>query len=183
MPSGMRYRMPSDAWPLHQLESDITPALVRQLEGLTSLAWSMKPQRRWQRDELSELVVERDGTIVGWAGWRERLHQGYIRLGLLAQSDDRDMASALVAHALLAIHAAYPQARVVVRLRDYQMGLHSALLDHNFRELGREALHIKHGRLQLVPKKVSRLFEIALDPLAGAPRPFSRGVPVYPGQK
>src|SRR5450759_1040201 len=37
LPIDSRYRMPQDAWPLHQLESAITPPLVRQLEGLTSL--------------------------------------------------------------------------------------------------------------------------------------------------
>jgi hypothetical protein len=161
MPSGARYRMPEDAWPLHQLESRLTPPLVRQLEGLTSQSIS----RLWtqntptavshQRNAL-ELVVERDGEIVGWIGWTARPRRGYIHLGLLIQDQDDagEMASALVAYALHTISTSHPQARIVVRLREYQLELRRVLLDYNFVEYGREALHIKHGRLQFMPKKV-----------------------------
>src|SRR5206468_8640791 len=31
LPEGSRYRMPQDSWPLHQLESAVTPPMVRQL--------------------------------------------------------------------------------------------------------------------------------------------------------
>ncbi|HZT96330.1 MAG TPA: GNAT family N-acetyltransferase [Chloroflexota bacterium] len=165
MPTGMRYRMPQDAWPLRQLENSQTPPLVSQLEGLTSLNWSMPPQRRWHRAEPSELVVEREGQIVGWVGWVFRgLPMGdheVVRLGLLTGTDDADMATSLIQYALHLIGSRHPHARVAVRLRDYQMPLHLSLLDLGFVEAARVSLHIKHGRLQLLPKKASRLLEFA----------------------
>ena len=69
--------MPQDSWPLHQLESDLTPPLVRQLEGLTSLDWS-RPVRR-----MSEIVVEREGRVVGWISWGVRLSPSYRRMAML----------------------------------------------------------------------------------------------------
>ncbi len=163
MPTGMRYRMPQDAWPLRQLESSQTPQMVSQLEGLTSLNWSMPRQRRWGKDRTSELVVERDGELAGWVGWVFVGVGGgcrdHVRLGILAHTDDTEMAAAMVEYALHAISGERPTARIIVRLRDYQMPLNRVLEDHGFTEVFRETLHIKHGRLQLLPKRVSRLLE------------------------
>jgi hypothetical protein len=84
------------------------------------------------------------------------------------------MADALLDYALHAISVTRPYAKVVIRLRDYQAALHHVVVDHGLREVARETLHIKHGRLQLVPKKVSRLLELA---------PTLRAFALEPGRK
>ncbi|GEM_PF-4303886 len=168
-PVGLRYRMPQDAWPLRQLESSQTPLLISQLEGLTSVSVNGPPNRRWRRDEPSELVIERDGELAGWIWWTRARSQDcreHVRLGILTQQDETAIASALLEYALHAIAGAGAGNRIVLRLRDYQMPLHSVVADHGFREVARETLHLKHGRLQVIPKKVSRLLELA--PRVGA---------------
>lgn len=178
MPIGMRYRMPQDAWPLRQLESSQTPQMISHLEGLTSANWSMPRVRRWGKDQTSELVVERDGELVGWVGWvfvgLGAGCQDHVRLGLLAHADDTDMAEAMLEYALHAISGERPTTRIIVRLRDYQMPLNRVLEDHGFTAVFRETLHIKHGRLQLLPKRVSRLLEFV---------PTVRAFSLEPGQK
>jgi hypothetical protein len=159
MPTGMRFRMPQDAWPLRQLENSQTPLLVSQLEGLTSLNWSTMRQLPFSKDEPTELVIERDGEIVGWAGWS--ILGEFVRLGLLSVLDDPDVAAALLEYALNFIAETHPTAQVIVRVRDYQDPLSQTLVDHGFGALGRETLHIKHGRLQMAPAKTSRLFDLA----------------------
>lgn len=161
MPVGMRYRMPQDAWPLRQLENSQTPPLVSELEGLTSLSWSMPSHRRWARNEQCELVVEREGQLVGWVGWK--FHRAgrreTARLGLLTGVDESDMASSLVQYALHLIGNENSHASVIIRLRDYQMASEMPFKDLGFEEACRESLHIKHGRLQFIPRKSARLLE------------------------
>lgn len=164
-PIGMRYRMPQDAWPLRQLENSQAPVLVSQLEGLTSLGWSTPVRRFLRKDEPTELVVEREGELVGWSGWTRACSgpgsSEYVRLGLLAQGGDVQMATALLDHSLHSINGEFPNLPVVIRLRDYQMRLQQVVLDQEFALTTRETLHIKHGRLQVLPKRVSRLLELA----------------------
>jgi hypothetical protein len=164
-PAGLRYRMREDDWPVRQLERSQTPPLINQLEGLTSSSWSAARARVLHRNEQTDLIIERDGDIVGWAGWsfvgaNQRLRE-HARLSLLTDIDHSDLASPLLDYALYAINSKRPNAQVIVRLRDYQESLQSALFDHDFDEGGRESLLIKHGRLEAVSKPARKLFELA----------------------
>lgn len=140
LPVDSRYRMPQDAWPLHQLESEITPPLVRQLEGLTSLDWSSKIRG------MSEIVVEREGRIAAWIGWGVNLGRGYAQIGMLIHPDHRDVAPFLLDHVL---RSAKPNARFVARVRDYQTDALTAFTDAGFTLVGEEILMVKHARVEL----------------------------------
>jgi hypothetical protein len=142
LPIDSRYRMPQDAWPLHQLESEITPALVRQLEGLTSLDWSSKIRG------MSEIVVERDGRLAAWIGWGVNLGHGYTQIGMLIHPDHRDVAPLLLDHVL---RSAGENARFVARVRDYQTHVLNAFTDAGFTLIEEEILMIKHARVELAP--------------------------------
>src|SRR5947209_7142493 len=131
-----RYRMPQDAWPLHQLESETTPALVRQLEGLTSSDWSHKSRG------MSEVVVEAEGRIVAWIGWGIKPHRGLVQLGLLVRPEYKHVGPRLVLHALQ--HA--PEgSRFAIRVREYQAEAIQACLDAGFQIVGEEPLMVKHA--------------------------------------
>lgn len=148
LPVDSRYRMPQDAWPLHQLESDVTPALVRQMEGLTSLDWSRRIR------EMSEIVVERDGRVVCWIGWGVKLGRDLFQIGLLIHPQYRDVAPPLLLHALRNVPA---RAQVLVRVRDYQHDVLNVFLDAGFEILGEETLMVKHARVEAVPVSRRRI--------------------------
>ncbi|GAC1319454.1 MAG: hypothetical protein NVS2B16_16020 [Chloroflexota bacterium] len=139
-----RYRMPQDAWPLHQLESDTTPALVRQLEGLTSSDWSHKSK------DMSEVVVEQDGRIVAWIGWGARRQHGTVELAMLVHPDYKDLANNLVAHAL---DRAPSHTRFVARVRDYRVETMRALTDMGFQIVGEETVMVKHAGVEVVQEE------------------------------
>ena len=119
----------------------------------------------FKKEEPTELVIERAGEMLGWVGWSfvgstpgEKEH---ARLGLMADGDHVDLAGPLLDYALYTIGAKRPNARAIIRLRDYQLELRAALEARGFQEMARNTLHIKHGRLQVVPKRVGKLFELA----------------------
>lgn len=135
LPPGSRYRMPQDAWPLHQLEHEITPPLVRQLEGITSLDWS-------DGKHGAEIVVERDGKIVAWIGWRAA--RGTFRpMGILVHHDHIDVGPELIHHALRETGTS----RALVRVRDYQAETISLLQAAGFEPIGEETLIVKYARV------------------------------------
>jgi hypothetical protein len=140
LPDDSRYRMPQDAWPLHQLESEITPPLVRQLEGLTSLDWSAKIRG------MSEIVVERDGRIAAWIGWGVNLGRGYTQIGMLIHPEHRDVGPVLLDHVL---DSSPPQARFVARIRDYQTDVLGVFSDAGFTTVAEEILMIRHAAIEL----------------------------------
>jgi hypothetical protein len=143
-PAGSRYRMPQDAWPLHQLANAVTPALVRQLEGSTSLEWSDRPGK------LVEIVVERAGQIVAWAGWQAKARQGSVPLGMVVHPSHADLARDLLSHVLEQAHTG---ARFVARVREYQESTVQAFLDAGFQLVARETVTVKHGLLVPAPVK------------------------------
>lgn len=144
-PPGSRYRMPQDAWPLHQLANAVTPALVRQLEGSTSLEWSDRPGK------LIEIVVERGGQIVAWGAWQPTPRQGQILLGMVTHPNHADLARDLLPHLLDQVPVAN---RLVARVREYQENVVQAFLDTGFQVTARETVTVKHGLL--VPAPVRR---------------------------
>jgi len=148
LPADSRYRMPQDSWPLHQLESEITPPLVRQLEGLTSLDWSQGAR------SVSEIVVEADGKVLAWIGWSRTATPGTFIVGLLLHPERNELASSLLGHV---VEQAGPQARFVTRVRDYQPETLNALLAAGFDIVGEEILMVRHGRVALVPAERTRL--------------------------
>ncbi|HEX6506853.1 MAG TPA: hypothetical protein VF221_04400 [Chloroflexota bacterium] len=157
-PLDSRYRMPQDDWPLHQLESQVTPALVRQLEGLTSLDWS-RPARR-----MSEIVVERDGKVVAWIGWGTHLGNEYRGIAALIHPDYMDLAPDLVAHAMTQVG---DRCRLVARVRDYHVQTLRVFTDAGFTVVAEELLLVKHGRVELAPVQKARLAVHAVPSIQG----------------
>jgi hypothetical protein len=149
-----RYRMPQDAWPLHQLESEVTPALVRQLEGLTSLDWSNKIRG------MSEIVVEGDGRVVSWIGWGVKLPRGHTQIGMLVHPRYKEAGPELLAHVL---RNAPPNTRFVARVRDYQNEALRAFSDAGFEVVAEEILMVKHARVELA-KEARRRMKVAPAP-------------------
>lgn len=148
LPLDSRYRIPADAWPLHQLETAITPPLVRQIEGLTSVEWSRSPR------DMSEIVVERDGRIVAWCGWGRRDGPRLIRVALMTEREHADAASDLVRHALKQVP---PGHRVVAQVRDYQVEAIRAFLEAGFQTVAEEVLLVKHAGVELARAERRRL--------------------------
>lgn len=181
LPDDSRYRMPQDAWPLHQLESETTPALVRQLEGLTSSDWSHAKR------DMTEIVIERDGHLVGWLSWDAKGRHGYARLGLLVHPAYRDVGPQLIAHAIAQAPTAL---RFVSRIRDYQVETLRSLTDAGFDITGEETLMVKHAGVQAVRTTGSKLRVSALTTITGVHTNFVTSgagiiyaVPPLTGQK
>jgi hypothetical protein len=140
--------MPQDAWPLHQLESDVTPPLVRQLEGLASIDWSRKDR------DMSEIVVERDGRVVAWVGWGARVAPDLIQVGLLGHPGYKEVGPSLLQHVLAQGSAG---SRYVARVRDYQVEALRTFLDAGFQDVVEEILMVKHARVELARVAKARL--------------------------
>lgn len=148
LPVDSRYRMPQDAWPLHQLESQITPPLVRQLEGLTSRDWSQGARG------LSEIVVERDGRTVAWIGWDPRKGKTTRQIDLLVEPEYRQLAPDLLEHVL---GQANPGTRFIARVRDYHPETVSVFVDAGFSVVCEEVLMVRHGGVELARTELARM--------------------------
>jgi hypothetical protein len=148
LPIDSRYRMPSDAWPLHQLEVETTPPLVRQIMGLTSLEWSHRIKG------MSEIVVERDGRIVAWMGWGVKVGPGLVQIGLLVHPQHKELAPDLLDHAVRQLE---PGSRYVSRLREYQVESLRTFLDAGFQIVAEETLMVKHAAVELARTVTGRV--------------------------
>ncbi len=138
LPADSRYRMPQDAWPLHQLENSLTPTLVRQMEGLTSLDWSPKARG------MQEIVVERDGEVVCWLGWGVKLRKDLQQIGLLVHPRYAELAPDLLAYA----QRNSPGIGFLARVRDYHSEALTAFLATGFEIVAEEILMVKHARVE-----------------------------------
>jgi hypothetical protein len=158
--------MPPDAWPLHQLEHEITPSLVRQFEGLTSLEWSQSKRG------VSEIVVEREGRIVAWIGWTTKARRGQASVGMLLHPEHRDLGADLLNHALKNLPTG---SRAVARVREYHVEALSVFADAGFRIASEQVLMVKHagvevarvpkGRVRVASVPGIRAFPVQLDAL------------------
>jgi len=157
LPDDSRYRMPQDAWPLHQLESEVTPPFVRQLEGLSSLDWSQK------RKTTSEIVIERDGKTVAWIAWGRKIGPTAQRIGMLVHPDHADLAPILVRHVQ---EQAGPDTTLIARIRDYHVESITALRDAGFETVREDVLMVRHGAL--VPAKARPRLRVAHAPSINA---------------
>lgn len=140
LPGDSRYRMPADAWPLHQLEQDLTPSPVRQLEGLSSVDWS--PRGR----DMTEIVVEQNGRLVAWIGWSTSRRGRRGSIGLMVHPDRSDMAPILLQHVLRQVPC---HCRLTARVREYQGETIQALSDAGFTVMGEEILMVKTARVEM----------------------------------
>lgn len=168
LPIDSRYRMPQDAWPLHQLESEVTPALIRQLEGMTSADWTRTSRGK------SEIVVERDGKVIAWIGWGVKVTGNLYEIGMLVHPEHRELGPDLLEHVL----SQGPADRsYVARVREYQGEVLRTFLESGFEIVAEEILMVKHARVELARPAKARL-QIARVP---SMRPFqSRQRPVRP---
>jgi hypothetical protein len=131
--------MPQDAWPLHQLESEVTPALIRQLEGMTSADWTRKVRG------ASEIVVERDGKVVAWIGYGAKLGGDLYQIGMLVHPDHRELGRGLLQYVLS--QSSSPR-NYVARVREYQGHVLRAFLESGFEIVAEELLMVKHARVE-----------------------------------
>jgi hypothetical protein len=161
--------MPQDAWPLHQLESAVTPGSVRQLEGLTSQEWSHRVSG------MSEVVVERDGRVVGWVGWGRKAGPDLYQIGLLVHPAHRELAPDLLLHAL----KSNPARRFVARVRDYQQEVLTAFCDAGFAVVAEEIIMLRHARVEVAqqPKRVLVLPPVPAPTVRILHRPPAAGTP------
>jgi hypothetical protein len=164
LPIDSRYRMPQDAWPLHQLESEITPSLVRQLEGLTSVEWSHR------RKDMQEIVIERDSRLVAWVGWRQKPRRGLNQVGLLVHPDHKETGPALLAYALTCVRG-QPFARV----REYQEDVLRDFLDEGFEVIDEETMMVKHARVELARAQRPRVKAVTVPGIQGFPSRLEPG--------
>jgi hypothetical protein len=148
LPAESRYRMPEDAWPLHQLEMEITPTYVSQVEGSTSARWSSR------RPKLSQIVVERNGQIVAWIGWRQRRAKSGD-LSLLLHPSHMDLASPLLNHVLR--QARDPGVKFRTRVRDYQPETLNAMQRAGFSIEQEQIMLVKHGLVDYAKATQGRL--------------------------
>jgi hypothetical protein len=167
LPSDSRYRMPQDAWPLHQLESATTPTLIRQLQGMSSSDWSHRDR------DLCEIVVEREGRIVAWLGVGTKERNGRIGLQMLVHPDCREVAPELLRHALT---LAAPSATYFTRVRDYQVETLSAFTDAGFTIVAEETLLVKHGQVELAREEKRHLRMARVPSMPALPTRFSTEV-------
>jgi hypothetical protein len=140
LPVETRYRMPQDAWPLHQLENDTTPASIRQLQGLSSSDWTHAGKG------MVEIVVERDGHVVAWIGFGAKPRSGYVPISLLVQPGCRAVGPDLLQHAL---SQAPHGAQILTRVRDYQVETLSMFEDEGFQIVAEETLLVKHAEVEM----------------------------------
>jgi hypothetical protein len=140
LPPDSRYRMPQDAWPLHQLETSIAPALVRQLEGLSSSDWSYRVR------DMSEIVVERDGRIAAWIGWSTKPRLGSPTLKMLVHPDYKELGPQLLHHVL---QQASPRSQFTTRVREYQVETLAAFEEAGFHITADETVLVKHAAVEL----------------------------------
>ena len=150
LPAESRYRMPQDAWPLHQLEQELTPALVRQIEGLTSMDWVQNGRQR------SDIVVEIDGKIAAWIGWMRKPRQGFYQMGMMIHPDYPDLGPDLLRYALRSLP---PGSRCAARVREYQTEALRTFTDAGFSIEAEDTLMVKHAGLELArePKGLRRV--------------------------
>jgi hypothetical protein len=147
LPLDSRYRMPQDAWPLHQLEVESTPAMVRQFEGLSSQDWS-------QKHRMTEIVVEKDGRIAAWIGWGDKSRHGYVPLSMLIHEKHSDLGPDLLRHAAKNLPAGR---QFVTRVRSYHVESLQTFLDAKFQIVTEEGLMVKHAGVELAREAPARL--------------------------
>jgi hypothetical protein len=167
LPPDSRYRMPSDAWPLHQLEQELTPAPVRQLEGLTSQEWSSRPRG------MSEIVVERDGRIVAWIGRGTKPRHGVAQVGMLIHPGHADLGSDLLQQTLQMAPAG---CRLLARVRDYQVESLRAYLDAGFEQVAEETLMLRHAALEVAPAMKARMRVVSVPSMQTFPSSYRSSV-------
>jgi hypothetical protein len=114
---------------------------VRQLEGLTSQDWSHRVR------DMSEIVVEREGRVVGWVAWGRKAGPDRHQIGLLVHPAHRELAPDLLQHAL---HS-NPGRLFVARVRDYQQEVLTAFCEAGFRIQAEEVLLLRHARVEVAP--------------------------------
>ena len=148
LPEDSRYRMPPDAWPLHQLELKLTPALIRQVAGLTSLDWSQRAK------DMTEIVVEKEGRIVAWVGWGAKVRSGLVQIGMLLDPQYKELGPDLLHHALRTLS---PESRFVARVRDYHVEAVRAYEEADFQCVAEEILMVKHAGMELAPTAKRRM--------------------------
>lgn len=160
LPPDSRYRMPQDAWPLHQLELEITPPLVRNFEGLTSLDWSKR------KPNMSEIVVERDGRIVAWIGWGPKLRGRVLEIALLLHSGSKELGPVLLHHALKNL----PEGcRFLARVRDYHVEALNTFQDAGFDTVAEETIMVKHASVEVAREGKRRLRVARVPSIPGIP--------------
>jgi hypothetical protein len=96
--------------------------------------------------DMSEVVVERDGKLVAWAGWGTKLATRLVSISLMVEKEHADLGPDLVQYALKQVG---PKCRLVARVREYQSDTMRAFTDSGFEIAGEEVVMLKHAGVEL----------------------------------
>ncbi len=148
LPAGFRPQLPQDSWALQRLYAKGTPHLVQQAEGAGAGQVGSPPLSWWEPDRWQGIVLEPAGEVRGAV----QVHIGraghWLRVwgtNVLAARELR----ALIEQGLRLISVAQPGGGhdalpVYVTVRDYEVGLASALTGFGFAPFSERARFVKH---------------------------------------
>jgi hypothetical protein len=144
---GFRPQLPQDSWALQRLYTRGTPRLVQQAEGAVSGDAGSPPLSWWEPDRWQGIVWEPAGEVRGAA----QIHVGraghWLRIWGVNTLANRELRS-LIEQGLRTITAGPDSKRgaqpVYVTVRDYEMGLSSALTGFGFSPYTDRARFVKH---------------------------------------
>ncbi len=134
----VRTKRPADDLPLFHLYSATVPGHVRQAEAMTFDEWKAITKKDLSLPTQQELVMERDGNLVGWL--RVRRGRQANSFDILTLPNELETMEALVSHCL----AILDQRRPTFCLSpEYREDLRRALEDKGFRMVGEYSSLVK----------------------------------------
>ena len=157
---GLRPQRRPDAYRVLQLYQECTPKVVQLAEGKRSRSWELPggglPQFT-RRAMARHWVVERDARLVAWLqATLER--NGPHSLRLMVADKERELHDAMIAFALMQL-AAQPAPGVVVRVREHQRLLISALEACGFEPVDEQILMVKQLAARVTQHQFAPMLE------------------------
>lgn len=150
----VRVKRPGDEFALFQLYSAVVPGHVRQAEAMTFDEWKAISKKNLSLPTGQELVVEREGNLVGWL--RVRRSGKVNSFDILTSPQERETLGALLGHCLGLLDQRRP---TYCLLSDYREDLRLALEEEGFCLAGEYSSLVKQlaarvRQPQFVPARV-----------------------------
>lgn len=123
----VRAKRPGDELALFQLYSAVVPGHVRQAEAMTFDEWKAISKKNLSLPTQRELVLEREGSLVGWL--RVRLSGKVNFFDILTSPHERETLAALLGHCLGLLDQRRP---TYCLLSDYREDLRQVLEEEGF---------------------------------------------------
>jgi len=150
----LRRKGGTDEHALFRIYTEVAPGRVRQAEGLTLQEWRQARERCLGQGKRQELVIEMDGTPVGWLHVFTMDRAG--RLDLLVRPEAEAHLDYLLKYSLAVLRGRSP---VICLVPEFQGRLRSLLEKHNFEPVEEYYALVKQlaarvHRTALVPARV-----------------------------